>query len=130
MLTSTPLTSIRTARMRTFMAIVLARLIRVSISPGARDNSGEIVLVNWVRVRSIFNGDCASLYANALGQCAERYSTRLNFGGGQEVNDPELDKLEMRKKVGMEFQQFNLFPQQSVEFCNGIGLMRVVTAKL
>ncbi len=29
---------------------------------------------------------------------------------GIEVNDPELDKLELRKKVGMVFQQYNLFP--------------------
>ena len=28
---------------------------------------------------------------------------------GQEVNDPNLDKLELRKKVGMVFQQYNLF---------------------
>jgi len=32
---------------------------------------------------------------------------------GQEVNDPELDKLELRKKVGMVFQQYNLFPHKS-----------------
>src|SRR3546814_13314130 len=29
---------------------------------------------------------------------------------GQEVNDPRLDKLELRRKVGMVFQQYNLFP--------------------
>ena len=33
---------------------------------------------------------------------------------GQEVHDPELDKLELRKKVGMVFQQFNLFPHLSI----------------
>jgi polar amino acid transport system ATP-binding protein len=32
---------------------------------------------------------------------------------GQEVNDPKLDKLELRKKVGMVFQQFNLFPHKT-----------------
>ena len=31
---------------------------------------------------------------------------------GQEVNDPKLNKLELRKKVGMVFQQYNLFPAQ------------------
>ena len=31
---------------------------------------------------------------------------------GQEVNDPHLDKLELRKKVGMVFQQYNLFPHK------------------
>jgi polar amino acid transport system ATP-binding protein len=32
---------------------------------------------------------------------------------GIEVNDPELDKLELRKKVGMVFQQYNLFPHKT-----------------
>ena len=32
---------------------------------------------------------------------------------GQEVHDPELDKLELRKKVGMVFQQYNLFPHKT-----------------
>ena len=32
---------------------------------------------------------------------------------GQEVNDPGLDKLELRKKVGMVFQQYNLFPHKT-----------------
>lgn len=32
---------------------------------------------------------------------------------GQEVNDAQLDKLELRKKVGMVFQQYNLFPHKT-----------------
>jgi len=32
---------------------------------------------------------------------------------GQEVHDPGLDKLELRKKVGMVFQQYNLFPHKT-----------------
>ena len=32
---------------------------------------------------------------------------------GQEVNDPALDKLALRKKVGMVFQQYNLFPHKT-----------------
>ena len=32
---------------------------------------------------------------------------------GQEVNDPELNKLELCKKVGMVFQQYNLFPHKT-----------------
>ncbi len=32
---------------------------------------------------------------------------------GQEVNDPKVNKLELRKKVGMVFQQFNLFPHRT-----------------
>jgi polar amino acid transport system ATP-binding protein len=31
---------------------------------------------------------------------------------GQEVHDPKLDKLALRKKVGMVFQQYNLFPHR------------------
>ncbi|MEP3276235.1 MAG: amino acid ABC transporter ATP-binding protein [Stappiaceae bacterium] len=32
---------------------------------------------------------------------------------GQEVNDKYLNKLELRKKVGMVFQQYNLFPHKT-----------------
>jgi polar amino acid transport system ATP-binding protein len=32
---------------------------------------------------------------------------------GQEVHDPKVDKLELRKKVGMVFQQYNLFPHRT-----------------
>ena len=32
---------------------------------------------------------------------------------GQEVNDPQLDKLVLRRKVGMVFQQYNLFPHKT-----------------
>jgi len=32
---------------------------------------------------------------------------------GNEVHDPNLDKLELRKKVGMVFQQYNLFPHKT-----------------
>ena len=32
---------------------------------------------------------------------------------GQEVHDPGLNKLELRKKVGMVFQQYNLFPHKT-----------------
>jgi len=32
---------------------------------------------------------------------------------GQEVNNPDLDKLALRKKVGMVFQQYNLFPHKT-----------------
>jgi polar amino acid transport system ATP-binding protein len=31
----------------------------------------------------------------------------------QEVNDPALDKLRLRRKVGMVFQQYNLFPHKT-----------------
>ena len=32
---------------------------------------------------------------------------------GREVNDPKLNKLELRKTVGMVFQQYNLFPHKT-----------------
>jgi polar amino acid transport system ATP-binding protein len=32
---------------------------------------------------------------------------------GQQVNDPKLDKLALRRKVGMVFQQYNLFPHRT-----------------
>ncbi|MBM3571269.1 MAG: amino acid ABC transporter ATP-binding protein [Alphaproteobacteria bacterium] len=32
---------------------------------------------------------------------------------GQEVNHPRLDKLALRRKVGMVFQQYNLFPHKT-----------------
>jgi polar amino acid transport system ATP-binding protein len=32
---------------------------------------------------------------------------------GIEVNEPKLDKLALRKKVGMVFQQYNLFPHRT-----------------
>lgn len=32
---------------------------------------------------------------------------------GQEVHDPKLDKLQLRRKVGMVFQQYNLFPHKT-----------------
>ena len=32
---------------------------------------------------------------------------------GQEVHDPRLDKLALRRKVGMVFQQYNLFPHKT-----------------
>ncbi|CDX16721.1 glutamine transporter subunit; ATP-binding component of ABC superfamily [Mesorhizobium sp. ORS 3324] len=32
---------------------------------------------------------------------------------GQEVNDPAVDKLALRRKVGMVFQQYNLFPHRT-----------------
>ena len=32
---------------------------------------------------------------------------------GVEVNDPKLDKLDLRKQVGIVFQQYNLFPHKT-----------------
>jgi len=42
---------------------------------------------------------------------------KINSGSimvrGLEVNDPDLNKLELRKNVGMVFQQYNLFPHKT-----------------
>ena len=46
---------------------------------------------------------------NALNSI-DRGSIRVE---GQEVHDPDLDKLELRRKVGMVFQQYNLFPHKT-----------------
>ena len=46
---------------------------------------------------------------NAL-NTIDRGSIRVE---GQEVHDPKLDKLELRRKVGMVFQQYNLFPHKT-----------------
>ena len=32
---------------------------------------------------------------------------------GQEVHDPDLDKMELRKKVGLVFKKYNLFPHNT-----------------
>jgi polar amino acid transport system ATP-binding protein len=32
---------------------------------------------------------------------------------GQEIHDPKLDKLALRKKIGIVFQQYNLFPHKT-----------------
>lgn len=53
---------------------------------------------------------------STLIRCINALNT-INSGSiaveGQEVHDPELDKLELRKKVGMVFQQYNLFPHKT-----------------
>ena len=46
---------------------------------------------------------------NAL-NTIDRGSIRVE---GQEVHAPNLDKLELRRKVGMVFQQYNLFPHKT-----------------
>ena len=53
---------------------------------------------------------------STLIRCINALNT-INSGSitveGQEVHDPELNKLELRKKVGMVFQQYNLFPHKT-----------------
>ena len=53
---------------------------------------------------------------STLIRCINALNT-INSGSilveGQEVHDPGLNKLELRKKVGMVFQQYNLFPHKT-----------------
>jgi len=53
---------------------------------------------------------------STLIRCINALNT-INSGSiiveGMEVNSPDLDKLELRKKVGMVFQQYNLFPHKT-----------------
>ena len=53
---------------------------------------------------------------STLIRCVNALNT-INSGSikvqGREVNDPELNKLELRKRVGMVFQQYNLFPHKT-----------------
>lgn len=53
---------------------------------------------------------------STLIRCINALNT-INSGSikveGLEVNDPALDKLELRKTVGMVFQQYNLFPHKT-----------------
>ena len=53
---------------------------------------------------------------STLIRCINALNT-INSGSikveGQEVNDPDLDKLALRRKVGMVFQQYNLFPHKT-----------------
>lgn len=53
---------------------------------------------------------------STLIRCINALNT-INSGSikveGQEVHDPALNKLELRKKVGMVFQQYNLFPHKT-----------------
>ncbi len=53
---------------------------------------------------------------STLIRCINALNT-INSGSikveGQEVHDEKLNKLELRKKVGMVFQQYNLFPHKT-----------------
>lgn len=53
---------------------------------------------------------------STLIRCVNALNT-INSGSikveGLEVHDTDLDKLELRKKVGMVFQQYNLFPHKT-----------------
>lgn len=48
---------------------------------------------------------------------------------GQEVHDAKLNKLELRKKVGMVFQQYNLFPHKTALQNIMMGPVKVLKQK-
>ena len=82
---------------------------------------GELEVLKGVSM-DVMKGDCVCV----IGPSGSGKSTFIRCinalndiqGGsikveGQEVNDPKLNKLELRKKVGMVFQQYNLFPHKN-----------------
>jgi polar amino acid transport system ATP-binding protein len=82
---------------------------------------GELKVLNGVSL-DIMQGEVICIIGpsgsgkSTLIRCVNALNT-INSGSitveGQEVHDPELDKLELRKKVGMVFQQYNLFPHKT-----------------
>lgn len=82
---------------------------------------GNLHVIKGVSL-DVMKGDCACIIGpsgsgkSTLIRCVNGL-TGIQQGsivvGGQEVNDPNLDKLELRKKVGIVFQQYNLFPHKT-----------------
>jgi len=70
----------------------------------------------------VMKGDCVCVIGpsgsgkSTLIRCINALNP-INSGSiqveGIEVNDPHLNKLELRKRVGMVFQQYNLFPHKT-----------------
>lgn len=82
---------------------------------------GELEVLKGVSM-DVRKGECVCIIGpsgsgkSTLIRCVNALNP-INAGSilveGQEVNDPQLDKLELRKKVGMVFQQYNLFPHKT-----------------
>lgn len=82
---------------------------------------GELEVLKGVSM-DVMKGECVCIIGpsgsgkSTLIRCVNALNP-INAGSilveGQEVNDPQLDKLELRKKVGMVFQQYNLFPHKT-----------------
>lgn len=94
-----PIVSIRNVR-KSFGALEVLRGIDMDIMKGeviciiGPSGSGKSTLIRCI---------------NALNDIQEG-SIKVE---GMEVHRPDLDKLELRKKIGMVFQQYNLFPHKT-----------------
>jgi polar amino acid transport system ATP-binding protein len=82
---------------------------------------GELVVLHDISL-SVARGECVCIIGpsgsgkSTLLRCInalvpiEKGSIQVD---GIEVNDPKLDKLALRRKVGIVFQQYNLFPHKT-----------------
>ncbi|MFV1441957.1 amino acid ABC transporter ATP-binding protein [Phaeobacter sp. JH20_36] len=97
--TEQPIVSIRNVR-KSFGALEVLKGIDMDIMKGeviciiGPSGSGKSTLIRCI---------------NALNDIQEG-SIKVE---GMEVHRPDLDKLELRKKIGMVFQQYNLFPHKT-----------------
>ena len=94
-----PLVSIRDVR-KSFGALEVLKGISLDVKKGevvciiGPSGSGKSTLIRCVNALNTINSGSIKVE-------------------GQEVHDEKLDKLELRKKVGMVFQQYNLFPHKT-----------------
>src|SRR3546814_10795729 len=67
---------------------------------------GDVVCIIWP------SGSGKSTFIRCINALTPMDSGSITVEG-QEVNDPRLDKLALRSKAGMVFQQYNLFPHKT-----------------
>ncbi len=87
----------------------------------AHKSFGELEVLRGITM-NVMKGECVCIIGpsgsgkSTLIRCINAL-TDIQRGSikveGQEVNDPKLDKLELRRKVGMVFQQYNLCPHKT-----------------
>ena len=96
---ATPVVELRDVR-KSFGALEVLKGISFSVAPGevvciiGPSGSGKSTLIRCINALVPINSG----------------SIRVD---GQEVNDLKLDKLALRRNVGMVFQQYNLFPHKT-----------------